>query len=196
MSKSDDLELFLAEMSDVKRMKSDDKIYEQSQQLTPTEAQLARQEAAQKEEACDPNYLSMEYVDLIDPYDIIGYKKDGVQEGVYKKLRLGQYQVDSTLNLFGQPLADARRSIFNFLTECYQRNIRTILIQHGMGKQTKPHPGLMKSYVNKWLQEMPEVLAFHSAQKHHGGLGAVYVLLRKSEEKKRENRERHASRRK
>jgi hypothetical protein len=34
------------------------------------------------------------------------------------------------------------------------------------------------------------VQAFHSAQVQHGGTGAVYVLLRKSEEKKRENRER------
>jgi hypothetical protein len=34
------------------------------------------------------------------------------------------------------------------------------------------------------------VQAFHSAQPQHGGTGAVYVLLRKSEEKKQENRER------
>jgi len=32
------------------------------------------------------------------------------------------------------------------------------------------------------------VQAFHSAQPLHGGTGAVYVLLRKSAEKKRENR--------
>ena len=48
----------------------------------------------------------------------------------------------------------------------------------------------IKSYVNHWLREIPEVLAYHSAQRHHGGVGAVYVLLRKSEQKKQQNRER------
>ncbi|PID54684.1 MAG: hypothetical protein CR978_02335 [Gammaproteobacteria bacterium] len=40
------------------------------------------------------------------------------------------------------------------------------------------------------MQELPAVMAFHSAQARHGGTGAVYVLLQKSEQKKRENRER------
>ncbi|TMO58770.1 Smr/MutS family protein, partial [Pseudoalteromonas aurantia] len=53
---------------------------------------------------------------------------------------------------------------------------------------------VLKSYTNKWLQEMPQVLAFHSALKCHGGSGSTYVLLRKSDEKKQENRERHAKR--
>ncbi|MCA2447906.1 DNA endonuclease SmrA, partial [Vibrio alginolyticus] len=34
----------------------------------------------------------------------------------------------------------------------------------------------------------------HSAQRFHGGSGAVYVLLRKSADKKLENRERHQKR--
>jgi len=40
------------------------------------------------------------------------------------------------------------------------------------------------------LHELVEVQAFHSALAVHGGTGAVYVLLRKSLQKKRENRER------
>ena len=50
---------------------------------------------------------------------------------------------------------------------------------------------MLKSYVNKWLPNLPEVMAFHSAQQHHGGAGAVYVLLKKNAEKKQENGERH-----
>ena len=44
--------------------------------------------------------------------------------------------------------------------------------------------------MNRWLQELEPVQAFHSAQPAQGGTGAVYVLLAKSAEKKRENRER------
>jgi DNA-nicking Smr family endonuclease len=50
---------------------------------------------------------------------------------------------------------------------------------------------VLKSYTAKWLIDMPQVMAYHSAQRHHGGAGALYVLVRKSERKKQENRERH-----
>jgi hypothetical protein len=41
---------------------------------------------------------------------------------------------------------------------------------------------------------LPAVMAMHSAERRHGGGGALYVLLRKSERKKAENRERHQKR--
>lgn len=69
-----------------------------------------------------------------------------------------------------------------------------VLIRHGIGFKNKKHPGVLKSYTNKWLQELEQVLAFHSAQKQHGGSGATYVLIKKSDEKKIENRERHSKR--
>ena len=43
----------------------------------------------------------------------------------------------------------------------------------------------MKSYVAFWLQQINEVLCVHSAQAFHGGSGAVYVMLKKNEEKKK-----------
>jgi hypothetical protein len=41
-----------------------------------------------------------------------------------------------------------------------------------------------------WLPEFPQILAFHSAQGQHGGTGSVYIMLRKSDREKKENRER------
>jgi DNA-nicking Smr family endonuclease len=53
---------------------------------------------------------------------------------------------------------------------------------------------MMKSYVTNWLTQINDVQCVHSAQQFHGGTGAVYVMLRKSNEKKLENRERHQKR--
>jgi len=39
---------------------------------------------------------------------------------------------------------------------------------------------VLKSCVNHWLKQFDQVLAFHTAQKYHGGLGATYVLIKKS----------------
>ncbi|WP_046005748.1 DNA endonuclease SmrA [Pseudoalteromonas rubra] len=189
-----DEELFLASMGDVVPLAQDKKAELRRQQNEPTLAQLARREAAEQEQDFDPNFLSTEYVDLLDPHDLLNYKKDGVQQGVFKNLRLGKYQIDATLDLHGKPFREARKSLFDFITDCHQRSIRVLLIRHGIGLKSKPFPAILKSYCNKWLQEMPQILAFHTALSCHGGNGATYVLLKKSEEKKVENRERHAKR--
>jgi len=62
--------------------------------------------------------------------------------------------------------------------------------EKGFGNKEKSGSGVLKGYVNQWLQDIEDVQAFHSAQAHHGGTGSAYVLLRKSDVKKRENRER------
>ncbi len=46
-------------------------------------------------------------------------------------------------------------------------------------------------FVRHWLTQIIEVQCAHSALRLHGCTGEVYVLLRKSAEKKAENRERH-----
>ena len=79
-----------------------------------------------------------------------------------------------------------------FFKEAARLGLRTLLITHGkgFGNKEKSGSGVLKGYVNRWLRDIEDVQAFHSAQPQHGGTGSVYVLLRKSEDKKRENRER------
>ncbi|EXJ09223.1 Smr domain protein [Nitrincola nitratireducens] len=43
---------------------------------------------------------------------------------------------------------------------------------------------MIKSCVNDWLQQIPQVLAFTSAQPKDGGTGAVYVLLKRNKDKR------------
>lgn len=186
----EELDLFLQEMAGVKRLNAD-ALADLNGEHNPSLAQLARRKAAEQEMEYDPNYLTMEYVDLVAPDDVIAYKKDGVQDGVYKNLRLGKYQMDATLNLLGKTLIEARAALYSFIADCHLRGIRTLLIHHGMGRDSKPHPAILKSYCFKWLPLMPEVLACHTALKPHGGYAATYVLLQKNAEQKRENRERH-----
>jgi DNA-nicking Smr family endonuclease len=193
MSNDDEITLFMQEMADVRRLHVDVQVADNG---TPSAsiAQLARRQAAELEPEYDPNYLSLEYVDLVKPDDTLAFKKDGVQDGVYKNLRQGRYQVDATLMLLGKTLTEARSALFQFVTDCHERGIRTLLVHHGMGRDSKPHPAILKSYTFKWLQQMPPVLALHSALKGQGGYAATYVLLQKNAEQKRENRERHQKR--
>lgn len=191
MSHDDELSLFLQEVADVRPIRSDNTL-SLTGTSAPTEAQLARRQAATAEQLT-LDHLSMEAVELLDPHAIVGFKRDGVQEGVYKKLRLGKYELQASLDLHQKTLNEARRSLVQFIADCEVRDIRCLLILHGKGERSTPRAQL-KSHVSAWLPQLPAVMAMHSAERRHGGSGALYVLLRKSERKKVENRERHQKR--
>ncbi len=188
-----DFDLFLSSMEDVTPISSDT-IKPLSNNPHSSLAQQQKRQAAENTLSVDENYLSSESVEFVEPFAILSFKKDGVQSPVFKNLRLAKYQVDATLDLHGQLLNNARNTLFNFINDCQQQNVRVVLIRHGVGIKNKTKPGILKSFVNKWLPELPAVLAYHTAQRHHGGSGATYVLLKKSADKKHENREIHSKR--
>lgn len=144
--------------------------------------------------AGDDDGLTTGPIDLLHPLDPVEWKSDGVQEGVYRNLRLGKYQVDARLDLIRKSIPQCKIELISFIQECIKYDIRTVLLNHGRSKDKKAMANRQKSYLNLWLQSLPEVMAFHSAQPQHGGLGAIYVLLRKSEEKRLENWEQHQKR--
>ncbi|OOE41024.1 DNA endonuclease SmrA [Salinivibrio kushneri] len=193
MSDKNEFELFREMMSDVAPIKQDT-VEEQTGSHQPTEAQLARQQAAQKLANSDPEYLSLEYAQMVKPDEVMAYKRDGVQDGVFRKLRLGKYDVNARLDLHKMSLEKARDEILRFLKQCQRMDVRTVIIVHGKGKRSNPQ-AMMKSYVCQWLQQISDVLCYHSALRHQGGTGALYVMIKKSQEKKLETRERHLSHR-
>ena len=181
------------ELEGVKPIEQDNRVYHGRQSDDLLAKQLKR-EAIEKELGGYRNHLTTDAVQPVAPEDIISYKKDGVQEGVYKNLRLGKYKIESAHSLQGMNFKSVHESVFQFIVENYNNGNRAVLIKHGMGLNSKPYPAFYKSYINRWLQDMPEVLAFHSALKQHGGYGAVYVLLKKNEKQKQDNREFHRAR--
>lgn len=192
-SKPDSSDLFFSEVAGVAPL-AQDKVILTPTSLTPTEAQLARREAAERTSLRDENPLSEEYVDMLDPNDILSFQRPGVQHGVFRKLRLGQYSSEATLDLHRMTVREARHEVFQFVRDAIRMDLRTVMVLHGKGERGHPR-ALIKSYTALWLTQLEDVMAFHSAQRHHGGAGAVYVLLCKSERKKLENRERHWNRR-
>jgi DNA-nicking Smr family endonuclease len=187
----DDLELFQQMMDDVTPFKSDTAELKKTHQIT--ESHLAKRESATSLSEQNDDYLSLIHAPMLKPQEIIEFKRDGVQEGVYKKLRLGKYPIQARLDLHRKTLTQARDEVVNFLKKSIRMDIRTVLIVHGKGELANP-PALMKSFVAHWLVQINEVQCIHSAQPFHGGTGALYVLLKKSAEKKLENRERHQKR--
>ncbi|MGR9114126.1 MAG: DNA endonuclease SmrA [Gammaproteobacteria bacterium] len=185
-----DLDLFLREMVDVIPLKKPDRLaLTKTDVVTP--GQRYRQQKAQYSEQEISGPLSLVLKKPLSADDWISYKRDGIQTAVFKNLRLGKYPLEATLNLIRKTPGEARDELLFFINECQECNIRSVLITFGPGSNGG---ALLKSFLAQWLPELEQVQACHTALKHHGGIAAVYVLLRKSEWQRQENRERHAAR--
>ena len=183
------LDEFLNEFKDIKPIEQTDTV--PTCQQKNTLAQQLKRQAIEASQNLVNNYLSVEKVEPVDPYDHISFKQDGVQQGVFKNLRLGKYKIDFVLNLQQNKFEHARTLLFTHIIDSHQKGDRTLLIKHGLGLRSQPFPAFLKSYVHQWLQQMPEIIAYHTAQPNHGGNSAVYVLLKKNQQEKANNRELH-----
>jgi len=185
-----EFDLFIREMADVVPLKKSNRLsLHKADEVTP--GQQYRQQKAQYSEQEINGPLSMVLKKQLSVDDWISYKRDGIQTGVFKNLRLGKYPLEATLNLFRKTPGEARDELLFFVHECQECNIRSVLITFGRSQNSGI---LLKSYLAQWLPELEQVQACHTALKQHGGITAVYVLLRKSEWQRLENRERHAAR--
>lgn len=190
--------LFQQEMAGVKPLKKPDRVALRRNGLSEDSAR-ARRDAAAAEQA-DPNPLSDEGIEPLDPWYVLEFKRPGVQNGVFRKLKQGRYEPEARLNLHRMTVKQARKEIFEFVAQASELGLRTVMVVHGKGENSndegRRQASIIKGYVNHWLAELDTVQAFHSAQPRHGGTGAAYVLLRKGEDAKQRNRERFRGERK
>jgi DNA-nicking Smr family endonuclease len=95
------------------------------------------------------------------------------------KLRRGNYPIDARVDLHGLTQAEAHDRLGAFLAAAQARGNRCVLVITGRGLR---HGGTLRAMTPRWLEEAPNrgrVLSFAQAQQHHGGEGALYVLLRR-----------------
>ena len=177
---------FLSQMGDVKPL-SQDKINTHSSTRALEQKQRISKRHQISEKSVIP--LTFENIEPLAPDSFLSYKQSGIQDGVYKNLRLGKYHIDTKINLSGLNIKDSAQRLYQTIQQAHSKGQRALLVHHGRGDNSKPFPAFKKSHVNHWLLQIPEVIAFHTANTNHGGLGATYVLLKKHHEQKQINRE-------
>jgi DNA-nicking Smr family endonuclease len=105
----------------------------------------------------------------------------GVDKRSAARLRRGKLPVEARLDLHGYSQAEAHRELDAFLAGAQAAGKRCVLIITGKGT-TKETGGVLRAQVPNWLNQPPNrdrILAFDHAQSKDGGLGALYVLLRR-----------------
>ena len=138
-----------------------------------------RQMAVQDQESIVDG-LSSEVINLVETEDELIYATPGVQLKLMKRLKQGHIPWDAGLDLHGYIIDDARTELSSFIRECSIRQLRCVMVIHGKSNSVESQHALMKSYVNDWLRQMEQVIAFSSAQPKDGGTGALYVLLKRA----------------
>lgn len=121
-------------------------------------------------------------LDLNDSDEHIEGAAPGLDARILRSLRAGQYSIQAHLDLHGLTREEAKEELVRFVEDAHRRGLRTVLIVHGRGLHSKDQIPVLKSGLQVWLSRGRvgrHVLAFTSAQRHDGGAGAVYVLLRR-----------------
>ena len=116
----------------------------------------------------------------IQPGDSLHYRQAGVPETVLRRLRRGDYRIESEIDLHGLTVVEARARLREFLRTAATRRLRCLRIVHGKGLRSGTRGPVLKIAVNTLLRRIGLVLAFTSAAMCDGGTGATLVLLREA----------------
>lgn len=132
----------------------------------------------------EDNFLAQGHAELVDAQAVLSFRRNGVQHGVFRHLKQGGYDIEAVLDLRPLRVEQARQALYRFINDCLRQDVRLALVKHGRGGRLGDKPAVIKSQVARWLPQFPQVVAFHSARKRHGGVSAVYVMLYKSEKQR------------
>jgi DNA-nicking Smr family endonuclease len=147
-SEHKDEDIFLQEMQGVKPLQVEKKVSIKRGQVSEMSLE-AKREAATAEAHVDNNHLASDFVELLDPFYPLSFKRPGVQHGVFKKLKQGRYKSEARLDLHRMTADQARKQVFEFIKESYSYDLRSLLLIPGKGSHNQANESLLKSYINR-----------------------------------------------
>jgi len=170
-------DLFRRSIGDVAPLSPRDKIVVS----TPRPSPIARQHLADEQAALQES-LSDEFTieTLLDTDEALSYARPGIGPDVLRKMRRGQWVIQSQLDLHGMRTDEAREALAEFLRSSVKRGLRCVRVIHGKGLGSINKEPVLKKKVRNWLVQKDEVIAFCQAKAADGGAGALVVLLRAS----------------
>ncbi|MBB1487020.1 Smr/MutS family protein [Oceanospirillum sediminis] len=172
----DDMALFQQAMQGVKPIESNKVVLKPKKKDINT--RLKREAATQADEKFVVDNLTEGNIPDMKPSDILSFMIPDLPIRTFQSLKKGEYQWQEGLDLHGQSVEEARAELYAFIQDCRARRFRCVVVVHGKSWTQGSGRAELKSYVNVWLRQMSDVIAFHSCLPADGGTGAVYVLLK------------------
>lgn len=152
--------------------------FEKPQRSRPTAKILAKRASAEGPLVTDQAALSdtQAMLNPVASQATLSYRIGTLQHRVFEDLKAGNLRWFEAVDLHGCTVEDARSAVLQIIQMAKDENQNVIKIVHGKGPEA-----ILKTYVNGWLRQHRDVLAFVSAPEKQGGTGAVLVLLKRAE---------------
>jgi len=105
------------------------------------------------------------------------YLRPGLPRDILRRLRRTHWVIQEDLDLHGMNSAQAALATGEFLAQARRAGLRCVRIIHGKGLRSHGREPVLKGRIRKLLTRRDDVMAFVEPRAHHGGAGAVVVLL-------------------
>lgn len=173
ISPLDDKTLFMQAMSGVTPLK-----HEKSVISRPTKDTNAPYRRANAQGTDDDNLATLSDMQaLLNPVAgdaFLSHKSPTLQNKLFEQLKQGKLRWYDAVDLHGADIDEAREAVLALIAHAKKNNETVVKIVHGKGMDA-----VIKTCVNGWLRQLPDVLAFVSAPANDGGNGAVLVLIKR-----------------
>jgi len=114
---------------------------------------------------------TQEYVEWINPE---------FREDIIRNLHEGQFSVQAYLDLHGCTVPEAEEELEHFIQGSFKKNLRCVKVIHGRGLRSLNGARLKEAVVKRLAGHFrKDIIAFVTARQCDGGLGALYILLKK-----------------
>lgn len=143
----------------------------------PDATTLSKRAAAQGADDVDLGLGLSDMQALLNPVSADAYlshKVPTLPNNVFNQLKQGKLRWYDAVDIHGCNIEQAREAMMTLLTQAQKNGETVVKIVHGKGSDA-----ILKTCINGWLRQLPQVLAFVSAPAKDGGNGAVLVLLKK-----------------
>ena len=171
----DDATLFAKATRGTRRISTDSAVLPPSRPDPNARLRRAAAEAEDRDDA--PLSDAAALMHDVQPEATLSFARNGVQQRVLQRLKQGQMPWQAAVDLHGCTVDQARDALLALIHDARQANLQVLKVVHGKGLVKEQ--ALLKTCVNGWLRQIPEVLAFVSALPRDGGTGAIYVLLKR-----------------
>lgn len=110
----------------------------------------------------------------------------GLDEQSFLALSSGLHSPEARLDLHGMNANQAFQALVPFFRMAWHKGLRTLIVVTGRGTNSPTGMAVLRHKLQTWLTQEPfrrVVMAFCTARPCDGGMGSMYVLLRKYRKK-------------
>jgi len=174
---NEDDDLFRQMMSDVKPLPAK----QAAERIPPAKPRQTRRQADAPATNTINDFVPRDQVPEVAAEEALFFARPGLQHRLLRQFKRGELRPAARLDLHGCTINEAASLLAGFLHDAQAQQQRCVCVIHGKGHRSAEGRPALKAQVNQWLQDAPLVLAFCSASAKDGGMGAMYVLLRRQQ---------------